>query len=136
MKKLLFIIIVCFSLNGVGQNIDSLGIDDDMLLNRNEAIYFNQYKEAYAIDNIDFIGKKVVFAYDNYAKIISKQEYFTKHVIPRIKNNMFVSNHISFLTEEETKNTNGIFAIVVVWSKIGLTKGRRKRIIKKFIKKN
>lgn len=137
MKKLLFILIICFPLFSLSQDIDKLGLNDEILLNENEAEYLNKYCEKLSyIDSCDFQKKRILFAYGNSARIISKKEYFNKYVIPRIKSESEMSNYIAILNKEEFKKSGGIYAIVVAWSKIGLTKSRRKKIIKKLSREN
>ena len=115
------------------QNIDSLGTNNNYLLNQDEATYLNN-SVGTQFGQFDFINKNVVFAEGNNAKLISKSDYFKRLVKPYFAEGKDVVNCLVILTKDEKINSGGFDAIIVAWSKVGLTKKRKKTIIKEMNK--
>jgi hypothetical protein len=133
MKNFLLILLISLSSAIQAQNLDSLGINDDYLLNSEEAKYLNK-SVGTQLGTFDFNGKKVILSEGNSARIITKSDYFKRLVKPYLKDGKDMVNYLVILTDEEKKESCGFDAIIVAWSKIGLTKKRRKAIIKKMKK--
>lgn len=137
--KTLAIILVFISQICIAQEIeiDSCGLNNSPKLNKYESAYFNQ-----TIDNqrkrfdFNFNDKSIAFAYGNYGNgLITKDEYFEKWGRDYFIGNSSVYNQLFVLTAEEIKESGGFDAIIVSWSKIGLTKKHRKKLIKKIAAK-
>lgn len=133
MKNILLILLISLSSALQAQNLDSLGINDDYLLNSEEAKYLNK-SVGTELGTFDFNGKKVILSEGNSAIIITKSDYFQRLVKPYLKAGKDMVNYLAILTDEEKEESGGFDAIIVAWSKIGLTKKRRKAIIKKMNK--
>jgi hypothetical protein len=134
MKNLLTILIVIIvAQTGFGQDIDSLGVNDDNHINKHEAIFLTNSLKNQKIE-FDFENSKIAFSYGNYAKRTSKSDYFKKYIIPRIKNGESVGDIFYLFSKEEKLKSGGFDGVVLVWSKIGLTKRRRKVLVKELSK--
>lgn len=134
MKNILTILFVLFYSVAQAQNLDSLGVNDNYLLNSEEAKYLNESVKGQR-GSFDFNNKKVVFSKGNHATLITKSNYFEIFVKPSLKSEGDMTNYLVILTDDEKKQSGGFDAIIVAWSKIGLTKSRRKTIIRKMGKK-
>ncbi|MGK0296027.1 MAG: hypothetical protein ACI884_002202 [Ulvibacter sp.] len=133
MKNILLILLVSLCSAIQAQNLDSLGINDNYLLNSEEAKYLNK-SVGTQLGTFDFKDKKVIFTEGNSARLITKGDYFKRLVKPYLKDGKDMVNYLVILTDEEKKESGGFDAIIVAWSKIGLTKKREKAIIKKMNK--
>ncbi len=133
MKNILLILLVSLCSTIEAQNLDSLGVDDSYLLNSEEVKYLNK-SVGTQFGSFDFKDKKVIFSEGNSAKLITKRDYFKRLVKPYLKDGKDMVNFLVILTDEEKKKSGGFDAIIVAWSKIGLTKKRKKMIIKKMNK--
>jgi hypothetical protein len=133
MKNFLLILLISVSTALQAQNLDSLGINDDYILNSEEAKYLNK-SVGIQLGAFDFNGKKVILSEGKSARIITKCDYFQRLVKPYLKDGKDMVNYLVILADEEKEKSGGFDAIVVAWSKIGLTKKRRKAIIKEMNK--
>ena len=87
-----------------------------------EAEYFNVELSNHRKD-FDFHGRKVAFVLSG--SFINKQQYFKNYGGKKVVNNLII------LTDEEKQKANGYDAIIVSWRKQGVSKGFRKRLIKR-----
>lgn len=133
MKNILLILFVSFGPVILAQNLDSLGINDDYLLNAEEAKYLNKSVGTQR-GSFNFENKNVIFAEGNNARVISKRDYFNRLVKPFLKDGNDMVNYLVILSEEEKKASGGFDAIIVAWSKIGLTEKRKRKILKRMNK--
>lgn len=117
-----------------GQSIDSLGIDDNPILNKYEANYFNiECKDQK--NDFDFLDKKVAFVTGSSAnKLLTKSTYFD-NVKARLKGNHGITHFAIFLTDEERINSGDYDVIIASWVKL-LTDKRRRQIISELKKLN
>ena len=128
MKIFTLIISFLFIGNVFGQSSDSLGIDNNLTLNRQEINFLNTSLKN-SRDTFDFTNKKIAFVTGSSgSKLISKQEYFLTCVRPWTDKGS--SPHIFFirLTTQEKQKSNGYDAVVMSWVKL-FTDKQRKRII-------
>lgn len=115
--------------NLFGQLSDSLGIDNNLLLNRQE-IYFLTTSLSNIRDTFDFANKKVAFLTGSSGgQLIDKQAYFLSCIKPWTETKLKPQVFFVRLTKEEKKLSNGYDAIVMSWVKV-FTKKQRKRIVK------
>ena len=129
MKTLIILISLLFIFDLFGQVTDSLGIDNNINLNKQE-IYFLNNSLKNSRDTFGFNNKRIAFVTgSNGSKLITKQNYFLTCVKPWTDKGS--EPQISFvrLTPNEKQISNGYDAIVMSWVKV-LTKKQRKRIIK------
>jgi len=99
-----------------------IGKTSNPVLTANEATYFNSDLLTQRND-FDFHAKKVAFVLDG--SFIDKEQYFKNWGGNKIVSNLII------LTEEEKQKANGYDAIIVLWRKKGVSKGFRKRLIKR-----
>jgi hypothetical protein len=128
MKVVLIIIfsILCFT--SVGQFSDSLGLDNNPILNEAEAAYLNDNLQTQRAD-FDFHCKKILFAIGNNATtIVSKKEYF-EEIRPWLIDKNKVSNYLLIFTYKEKQTANNFDAVVVAWTKIIVTTQRKAQLI-------
>ena len=139
MKSLLSIVLtfsfVLISTIGYAQlNPDSLGLNDDPLLNSMEARYFNIQVQHYRGD-FNFHGKRVGFFVENNGKhLFNKKEYFDNWAREHLERKDFGQNQLFILTEEEKEKSKGFDAIIVSWSKKKITEERRAALVKRLRK--
>lgn len=133
MKNILLILLISLCSTIEAQNLDNLGINNSYLLNSEEAKYLNK-SVGTQLGYFDFKDKKVIFSEGNSARLITKRDYFKRLVKPYLKDGKDMVNFLVILTDKEKKESGGFDAIIVAWSKIGLTKKRKKVIIKKMNK--
>lgn len=118
--------LICFK--AMGQNTDSLGLDNHPILNEAEAAFLNDNLQTQRFD-FDFHGKKILFATGNNAHtILTKKAYFEK-IRPWILNNNKVSNYLLLFNDKEKQIANNYDAVVVSWTKFYVTKKRKAQII-------
>jgi hypothetical protein len=133
MKKtitLLLLLIACLQIDVFCQNLSELGQDNSAAVNQEEASYLNKSLESQKAD-FNFTGKKVLFAEGNNAsRLVTKKEYFNRIVKPYLERNSQVVNHLILLNPIEKRQSGGYDAIVVAWTKIGVSDKRKKKIIK------
>ncbi|MBT9392580.1 hypothetical protein KLP40_05330 [Hymenobacter sp. NST-14] len=130
MKTLTLIVLSTITGNAFAQSTDSLGIDNDLILNRQEVEFLNSFLKN-SRDTFNFKNKKIAFATGNSGSIlISKQKYFTNYIKPWVDKDLPPQIFFVRLTPEETKKSNGYDAIVMSWVKL-FTNKRKNIIIKK-----
>ena len=112
--------------------IDSCGVENSNILNRYEAEYFNRsMKNQRFPTTFDFYGKKIGFFFDIARFPISKKEYFDRWGKEYYENQSGVVNQLIVLNKIEKAESGGYDAIIVSWSKFKVTKGQKKKMIKK-----
>jgi hypothetical protein len=97
-----------------GQEIDSLGLDNNSLLNKYESAFIkNQFEK----ENIffDFTKKRIAF-YQSLTGFKTKQEYFND-CREWLENGQDGALQLVILNETEQKESGGFDAIIVAWSK-------------------
>lgn len=109
MKRTYYVLIlILFSTNVLfGQIIDSLGIDNNLLLNRDESLFLNsQFKEMKG--SFDFNNKNIAF-YLSLVGYQQKQEYF-KQAKEYLEKGQIMSMALQLiiLNEEEKKRNRWI----------------------------
>jgi hypothetical protein len=128
MRILLLLSFFVLNSNLFGQAFDSLGIDDKIILNRQESIFLNDalIKER---DTFDFTNKRIVFITGSSgSKVISKSEYFRNCVKPWTEKNSLPQIFFVRLTTEEKHKSGGYDAFVLSWVKL-FTEKRKAKII-------
>jgi hypothetical protein len=112
-----------------GQEIDSLGIDNNPILNGYEVKYFNDILEERR-DTFNFKNKKISFVTGSSGTmIVSKEDYFTRLVKPWLIKGSKPQTFFVALNKEEKEISGGYDAIVLTWVKL-FTDKRKKKIIK------
>jgi hypothetical protein len=128
MKIFTLIISFLFIGNVFGQSSDSLGIDNNLTLNRQEINFLNTSLKN-SRDTFDFTNKKIAFVTGSSgSKLISKQEYFLTCVRPWTDKGSSPQIFFIRLTTQEKQKSNGYDAVVMSWVKL-FTDKQRKRII-------
>ena len=111
-----------------GQQLDSLGIGDDKILNKQEYTFLN----VDFIDKkgeFDFKGKKIAYlggATGNY--FYSKMEFFDTYVRPRIGTDKKRKYSLIILTLIEKNESGGYDAFILTPVKV-FTDKHRKRVV-------
>jgi len=100
----------------------NIGKTTNPVLTDNEAEYFNAELSNQRKD-FDFHERKVAFVLSG--SFIDKQQYFKNY------GGKEVVNYLILLTDEEKQIANGYDAIIVSWRKQSISKGFRKRLIKR-----
>jgi len=134
-KTLIFISFFFRTIGLFAQNSDSIGIDDDPILNKYELELMNSllYETR---KEFNFNDKKVAFVTGNMGgKIVSKSEYFQNSVIPWIQNDSELQIYMLALTDDEKLKSGGYDVLVLSWVKIFSPKTREKVISQLGIKK-
>ena len=130
MKRFGYLILITFLTNIVsGQNIDSLGIDNNPLLNKYESEFLENQLES---ESFDFTNKKVAY-YLSLVGLQTKKDFFGDSKT-RTSNGQSLSLQIIVLNSEEKIETGGIDAIIIAWSKKQVTPKMRENILKELIK--
>jgi len=124
-KVLAILTLATISFNLSGQVIDSLGIDKNDLLNKDEAIYLNDtfFKRKGDFNFGFFVG------ISNY-RLWNKQDYF-EDVKGTLKNKSTMQHQLLILNEDEKIKSGGYDAIVIAWSKMLLKDGQKRKLIDK-----
>lgn len=129
MKILTLIISLLLSTNLFGQSPDSLDIDNNNYLNRQEIDFLNASLKS-SRDTFDFTNKKIAFVTGSSGgKIISKQDYFLTCVKPWTDEGLTPQVFFVRLTNDERQKSGGYDALVLSWVKI-FTDKQKKNIIK------
>jgi hypothetical protein len=118
--------------SGIAQlNPDSLGHDDNPMLNEMEARYFNIQALHYR-GEFDFSGKKVgLFMEKNGKHMVSKKEYFDNWAREHLNKKDFGQNQLFVLSKEEKELSNGFDAFIVSWSDKQITEKRKQHLVRK-----
>jgi hypothetical protein len=128
MRILTLLIYSFLSTNIFGQSSDSLGIDNNITLNRKEIDFLNTSLKN-SRDTFDFTNKKIAFVTGSSGGVlISKQKYFLTCVRPWADNGSLPQIAFVRLTNEEKQKSNGYDAIVMSWVKVYANKQRKKTI--------
>ena len=101
-----------------------IGKTNNPLLTNSEAEYFNA-ELIRQRENFDFHGKKVALVLSG--SVLGKHQYFKRWGGQTVVNNLIL------LTEEEKQRANGYDAIIVSWRKQGVSKGFRKKLVKRLM---
>jgi hypothetical protein len=127
MIKVQYIIILILWTNLIlGQESDSLGLDNNSLLNRYESTFIsNQFEKENIV--FDFNNKRIAFYY-SLIGFTTKQEYFeeSKDWLGKGQN---ISLQIIILDVSEQKYTGGYDAIIICWNKRNITQKLRLELI-------
>lgn len=117
---------------GIAQlNPDSLGLNDNPLLNDMEARYFNIQTLHYR-GEFDFSSKKVgLFMEKNGKHMVSKKEYFDNWAREHLNKKDFGQNQLFVLSKEEKELSNGFDAIIVSWSDKKISEKRKQHLVRK-----
>ena len=110
------------------KNLYKLGLDNNLLLTKYEAEYFNmKFKDR----GFDFNNKMIgFFIGNNGSSIQTKKEYFDR-LKERLSHNYSASMDILIvLTEEQKIESGGFDAIIVSWSKL-MVRGATQKMIGK-----
>ena len=130
MKILNLLILFFLTTNIFGQSPDSLGLDNNSILNRQETDFLNTSLKN-SRDTFDFTNKKIAFVTgSNGGRLISKEDYFLNCVIPWTDKGTLPQISFVRLSSEEKQKSNGYDAIVMSWVKI-FTKKQKKKIIER-----
>ena len=102
------------------ENIGTLEVNDSMLLNLQESLYFNCIFEK-SRNDFDFTGKKIGFVSGSSGKIKSnKREYFEQEKDRYIHNYAPNGGTLYVFYEEQKKKSGGYDAAIVYWCKFVL----------------
>ena len=109
------------------QCLDSLGLDDDPVINPCEAQVLSSLHGSWP--HAAGTQPVIAFRYGNSAKRVDKAYFFQKLVLPWLRRDDQPSVSWHVLSAEERKLT-GVDAIVVAWSKIGFTERGKRRVLR------
>ena len=128
MRTLLIISTFLWVTGLFAQNSDSLGIDNNPLLNPSEVELFNLLLEE-SRDGFDFKDKKVAFITgSNGGTLVSKSDYFKNSIIPWIEKDSEPQMFMVKLTEVEKTKSGGYDVLVLSWVKV-FTPKTQERIV-------
>ncbi len=130
MKKIGYLLFIVVWTNILfGQEVDSLGVNNDPLLN----VYESSFLESqFDNETLELNDKRIVF-YKSLSGIQSKQVFFSdsrEHIL----NGHKIPLQIIELSNKEKTETGGFDAIVVSWSKFQLTPKMKEKIVEKIKK--
>lgn len=127
--KLILAFAICLStLNLFGQSSNSMGSDNNLMLNEQETEYLNTALHD-SRESFDFKDKKIVFITGSAGStVLSKQEFFLKYVKPYMDEGKTPQISLVPLLPAEKQLSNGYDAIVTIWVKF-LSDKQKKRII-------
>ncbi len=124
-----FVVTIVYSMTSLfGQIPDSVGLDNEPILNNHESLLLNSMLQKER-DTFNFDGKKIAFVTGSAGgKIIGKIDYFNKLLRPWVEGG--ISPHVLMvkLTDGEKVKSGGYDAIVMSWVKL-FTNGQRTKII-------
>jgi len=128
MRTFLIISTFFWTIGLFAQNLDSLGVDNNPLMNENEVKLLNSLLEE-TRSNFDFANKKVAFITgSNGNTIVSKSDYFQNSIIPWIEEDSKPQIFMVRLTEDEKTKSGGYDVLVLSWVKIFTPKSQEKVI--------
>lgn len=128
--KLIYLVPILFGFTTItAQSLDSVGLDDDPILNTSEAELLQSIvvgsENGYSLNH-----KKAAFITGSAASRFEvKSDFFQHSILPWTSIGRCPSMSIVILTEEEKILSGGYDVLVLAWVVV-LTKGRRKRIVK------
>ena len=128
---LIFLLVFQLAITIHGQNIDSIGIDNNPHINYDESKFLNTQLDSIR-DAFDFNNKKVAY-YLSLVGFIQKQDYF-KEAKQYLAKGQNMSLQLIVLNESEKQIANGFDAIIVAWHKFTITPKLRNIIIKELKK--
>mgnify|MGYP001262188213 CR=1 FL=1 len=124
----MLVLVCCGCTKAYAQCTDSVGMDDVPALTRCEAEVLSRLGGTWP--NVEGDEPPVLsFRNGNSAVKVDKSYFFQKIVVPRLPNDQFIALNWYALTVAE-KQATGVDAIVVAWSKIGLTERRKRKILR------
>lgn len=123
--KHLTVLLLLFTSFAFAQNIEKCGQDDNPTLNKDEAIFLNNYfKETRG--NFDFTGKKILIATGSAGTTpFGKQQYFGAL---RGADKEKINTKLYIFTIEEKKASGDYDAVISFWTKMEVNK---KKVINK-----
>lgn len=128
MKILLSLSLFLCSLGLFAQSYDSLGLDNNPVLNLSEVNLLNTLLDD-TREDFDFSNKKVAFITGpSGQQIIEKSEYFQNIVAPRIGESMEFQIFMVKLSEEEKIQSGGYDVLVLSWVKVFSSRTQKKTI--------
>ena len=128
MRTIFYLSTFFWTIGLFAQNSDSLGLDDNPMLNENEVELLNSLLNE-TRDGFDFNNKKVAFITgSNGGKIVSKSDYFKNSLIPWIEKDSEPQVFMVKLTEDEKKKSGGYDILVLSWVKV-FTPKTQERVI-------
>lgn len=128
---LVFILFIQISAVLHGQNIDSIGIDNNPDINYAESIFLNTQLDSIR-DTFDFKHNKVAY-YLSLVGCIQKQDFF-KEAKQYSEKGQNMAVQLIVLNESEKEMTNGYDVIIIAWYKFTITPKYRNTLIKELIK--
>lgn len=128
LKISLFIIFIVFITNVFGQVTDSIGLDNNPILNGQESKMLHDVIDS-SRAKTDLTGKKIAFITGSTGSVIvSKSNYFRAYVKPGIETGNTMDFHLLALTKDEKLKSGGYDFIALSWVKIFTDRQRRKII--------
>lgn len=135
MRKLILIASLFSTIGLLAQNLDSIGIDNNPFLNKDEVKLLNSLLEEQR-DTFNFTGKKVAFITgSNGRTLVTKSDYFKNSVKPWIEKNSKPQIFMVKLTKDEKERSGGYDVLVLSWVKV-FTPRSKVKIIEKLGQKN
>ena len=124
------LIFLLFAQTTFSQQTDSLGLDNNPILNPYESAYFNDaFKDQRG--DFDFTNARIAFVTGSSgSRLIDKQYFFLEMVKPWLQNNSKPALGFVRLNEAEKRRSGGYDAVVLVWVKV-FTKQRQRKIVRK-----
>lgn len=129
MKNILSVLFL-FPLLAWGQyNLDSLGVNNDNVLNPHEVLYLEELLSKSLNDSIDFSESKFHFASGNWgATSLTKSEFFKYYCLQRTKDSMSISIEVVYLTFKEQEQFR-VDIMLIAWTKIKAVGKARKKFL-------
>ncbi|NOT73946.1 MAG: hypothetical protein HOP08_03390 [Cyclobacteriaceae bacterium] len=134
MKIIPLVSLILLTSSLLAQQPDSLGVGDNLILNRQEYSFLNSDFSDSKIE-FDFKGKRIAFLggiRGNY--ILTKKEYFNTFVRPRLGTNKKKPYSLTILTPAEKEESGGYDAFILTPAKL-FTDQDRKKVLKKLGKR-
>lgn len=129
MRPLAYIAVLMLATQVKGQCLDSLGLDDSVILNSCEYRTLLELGGAWPQAEM-VVGPVVAFRYGNSAQSVSKSYFFRSLVKPWLEKLDRPAVDWYELGADEREKT-GVDAIVVAWSKFKLSRSKRNRILRR-----
>ena len=128
MRTLLIISTFLWTIGLFAQMSDSLGINNNAILNENEVELLNSLLKK-TREGFDFTDKKVAFITgSNGGTIVSKSDYFRNSVTSWIEKDSEPQIFMVKLTEDEKMKSGGYDVLVLSWVKVFTPKTKEKVI--------
>jgi hypothetical protein len=128
MRQLTTLLLLTITIYSYGQRIDSLGVDNNRLLNKHESFVLNKMfkkdKKAF-----DFTNKSIGFIGGTTGTSLwTKKEYFDNYVKPIIGTKKKTNCSLIFLTNDEKTKSGGCDALVLTPVKV-FTDNHKEKVI-------